>query len=180
MDRVRTLSWRHGNAWLATHPRAWPKAGYWNEPIGDTKTFTFPASAAAAPEAAVAVELKFQTGAPSYFACLGGHLTPGQAGQLMVTIRLPAEHYEPARLLACVIAGLESLAERPAGHLEIAWFAVHPVDFSLWAWERSARTMLRLLLPDVARLSDAEATAAASECAAHHVQGISPNQGKPA
>ncbi len=139
----------------------------WDEaPRAPAQTFTFPASDAV-PEAAVAVELACQTASgASFFARLGGHLRPGPGHDLVVTVCLPVGCERPAELAAALAAGIASLPERPAGRLELSWFAVHPVDFRLWAWERSAATICRLMFPDVTAMPAAQATLVASEWAA--------------
>jgi hypothetical protein len=163
---VRTLQLPSGGAWLTPEPTdAWRAAFDLKDAgaLGRAHTLTLPASAPATGGAA-AVELKnFNMSFSSYFARLGGRLTPSGGNQLSVTLRLAADDERPADVIAAIVAGLESVSDRPSGSLEIWCPFVHPVDLKEWAWERCAATMLRLLSSDVAALSDDEASRLAGD-----------------
>ena len=168
MSIVRKLTWDSGRAWLASDAAEWRSAVEMEDraPLDRVHTFTLPASGPAS-RAMVAVELKnFTMSSASYFALINGELEPAAGDGLTVTLRLPADSESPADVVAAVVAGVASVEHRPRGRLEVRIPYVHPVDLKPWAWGRSAATMLRLMVLDVATLSDHAAARAAAGTAA--------------
>lgn len=159
---MRAFSWYQGRAWIADAPEAWPASLHWAARGVAQKRLVLPAEARGA-SAAVAVQRMCQTASGgSFFARIGGALTPSTEASLEVTLTL-ADDPDIDIVLPAVIAGLEAMpvGDRPAGRLAVDWFAVHPVDLKVWAWRNTAATMARLLCADVAALDDATASALA-------------------
>src|SRR5262245_54704913 len=102
------LQLSRGRAWIGQRPDEWPPDLFRDADATITRTFAVPASVDA-PERAVAIELKFQTGSPSFFARLGGHLTPGASRELDVTVRLPVGMGSPD--IADIASAIEELPE---------------------------------------------------------------------
>ncbi len=165
---MRTLSWRHGRAWIADSPDEWPDTLHWTALTGERRHLHLPAGARGV-AAAVAVQRACQTASGgSFFARLGGRLTPSPGDVLEVSIGV-VDDPDVDLVLPTIVAGFEAMPayDRPAGRLELSWMVIHPVDLKPWAWRNAAATLGRLLCDDVRGLDDA----AASELALGYTVG---------
>jgi hypothetical protein len=159
---MRTLSWRHGRAWIAASPEDWPDTLQWPTPTAARRTVALAATGRGASAAAVVRRVCQTASGGSFFAQLGGRMTPSTGDVLEVTIAV-VDDPDGEAVLPEIVAGLTAMPaeERPAGRLEVSWIAIHPVDYKPWAWRNAAATMARLLCADVSEMDDATVAALA-------------------
>jgi hypothetical protein len=153
---MRSLTWSRGRAYLAETPDAWPNNAHWLLRSGVRQQLRLPAEALGTTGAVSLQRACPNASGASYFARMGGYLSAGPVGILEVTLEHPNDP-DADEVLAAVIEGLTTMPakDRPAGHLEIAWFLIHPVDLKIHVWRDTAAAMCRLLCDDVPMLDDA-------------------------
>jgi hypothetical protein len=64
-----------------------------------------------------------------------------------------------------VLAGIETVEQRPKGTLDLSRFRTHVVDWKRWAWGAAAATLVRWCGADVIGVSDDDLIGIASEAA---------------
>jgi hypothetical protein len=152
---MREFLWPRGRVYIANSPEEWPHNSTWFPRTGEQHTLLLPAEARAGVGAVALLRMIQHASGASYYARIGGQMTPGSEPTLNITIDRVDDH-DMDYVLGHVIEGLTTMpsAHRPMGNLHIAWFVIHPVDSKPHAWRNTAAAMCRLLCADVSALDD--------------------------